>query len=87
MRKIKGSSNYLRNQVRKNFAKAVFSALIFAAVFVLLIFRILSTLQVDILEGVSLVFLFGPLVLSTFTFASTIFTEAAGRVKNMLPHY
>ena len=62
MRKIKGSSNYLRNQVRKNFAKAVFSALIFAAVFVLLIFRILSTLQVDILEGVGLVFLFGPLV-------------------------
>jgi hypothetical protein len=62
MRKIKGSSNYLRNQVRKNFAKAVFGALIFAAVFVLLIFRILSTLQVDILEGVGLVFLFGPLV-------------------------
>jgi hypothetical protein len=62
MRKIKGSSNYLRNQVRKNFAQAVFSGLIFAAVFVLLIFRILSTLQVDILEGVGLVFLFGPLV-------------------------
>ena len=62
MRKIKGSSNYLRNQVRKNFAKAVFSALIFAAVFALLIYRILSTLQVDILEGVGLVFLFGPLV-------------------------
>jgi Nuclease-related domain len=62
MRKIKGSSNYLRNQVRKNFAKAVFSALIFAVVFVLLIFRILSTLQVDILEVVGLVFLFGLLV-------------------------
>ena len=62
MRKIKGSSNYLRNQVRKNFAKAFLSALIFAAVFALLIFRILSTLQVDILEGAGLVFLFGPLV-------------------------
>ncbi len=62
MRKIKGSSSYLKNQVRKNLAKAVFSALIFAAVFALLIYRILSTLQVGILEEAGLVFLLVPLV-------------------------
>ena len=62
MRKIKGSSSYLKNQVRKNLAKAALSALIFAAVFALLIYRILSTLQVGILEEAGLVFLLAPLV-------------------------
>jgi hypothetical protein len=62
MRKIKGSSSYLKNQVRKNLAKAVLSAIVFAAVFALLIYRILSTLQVGILEEAGLVFLLIPLV-------------------------
>jgi hypothetical protein len=64
MRKIKGSSSYLKNQVRKNLAKAALSALVFAAVFALLIYRILSTsiLQVGILEEAGLVFLLAPLV-------------------------
>jgi hypothetical protein len=62
MRKIKGSSSYLKNQVRKNLAKAALSAVIFAAVFAILIYRILSTLQVGILEEAGLVFLFAPLV-------------------------
>ena len=62
MRKIKGFSSYLKNQVRKNLAKAALSALIFAAIFALLIYRILSTLQVSILEEVGLVFLLAPLV-------------------------
>ena len=62
MRKIKGSSSYLKNQVRKNLAKAALSAIIFAAVFALLIYRILSTLQVGILEEAGLVFLLAPLV-------------------------
>ena len=61
MRKIKGSSSYLKNQVRKNLAKAALAALIFAAVFALLIYRILSTLQVGILEEAGLVFLLVPL--------------------------
>ena len=62
MRKIKGSSSYLKNQVRKNLAKAALSALIFAAVFALLIYRVLSTLQVGILEEAGFVFLLVPLV-------------------------
>ncbi len=62
MHKIKGSSNYLKNQVRKNLAKAALSAIIFAAVSALLIYRILSTLQVGILEETGLVFLLAPIV-------------------------
>ncbi len=62
MRKIKGSSSYLKNQVRKNLAKATLSAIVFAAVSALLIFEILSTLKVDILELAGLVFLLVPLV-------------------------
>src|SRR5271169_911907 len=62
MRKIKGSSSYLKNQVRKNLVKATLSALIFAVVFALLIYRILLTLQVGILEEAGLVFLLAPLV-------------------------
>jgi Nuclease-related domain len=62
MHKIKGSSNYLKNQVRKSLAKAVLSAIIFAAIFALLIYRILSTLQVDSLDEAGLVFLLAPLV-------------------------
>jgi hypothetical protein len=61
MRKIKGSSSYLKNQVRKNLAKAGLSAIVFAAVSALLIFRILSTLKVGILELAGLVFLLAPL--------------------------
>jgi hypothetical protein len=66
MRKIKGSSSYLKNQVRKNLAKTTLSALIFAAVFALLIYRILVTLQVGILEEAGLVFLLA--LLSAFYF-------------------
>ena len=62
MRKIKGSSSYLKNQVRKNLAKAAFSALIFAAVFSILIYRILSTLQIGFFEEAGFVFLIAPLV-------------------------
>jgi hypothetical protein len=62
MRKIKGSSSYLKNQVRKNLAKAALSALIFAAVFAFLIYGFLSTLQVGILEEAGLIFLLAPLV-------------------------
>jgi hypothetical protein len=62
MRKIKGSSSYLKNQVRKNLAKAAFSALIFAAVSSILIYRILSTLQIGFFEEAGFVFLIAPLV-------------------------
>ena len=62
MRKIKGSSSYLKDQVQKNLAKVALSALIFAGVFSLLIYRILTTLQVGILEEAGLIFLLAPLV-------------------------
>ena len=61
MRKIKGSSSYLKNQVRKNLAKAGLSAILFAAVSALLIYRILSTLHIGLLEEAVLVFLLAPL--------------------------
>lgn len=66
MRKIKGSSSYLKNQVRKNLAKAALSAIIFATIFAILIYEILSTFQVDMLEEAGLVFLLAPL--ATFYF-------------------
>ena len=62
MRKLKGSNSYLKNQVRKNLAKAAFSALIFAAVFSILIYRLLSTFQIGIFEEAGLIFLLAPLV-------------------------
>jgi hypothetical protein len=61
VRKIKGSGSYLKNQVRKNLAKAGLSAILFAASFALLIYIILSTLQFGILEIAGLVFLLAPL--------------------------
>jgi hypothetical protein len=62
----KAQNSYLKNQVRKNLAKAALSALIFAAVFSILIYRGLLTFQIGVLEGVGLVFLLAPLV--TFYF-------------------
>jgi len=62
MKKLKGSSNYLRNQTRTNLAKAALCILIFGAVFFALIFRVVSTLQVGLLEETALVFLLVPLI-------------------------
>jgi hypothetical protein len=61
MRKIKGSSSYLKNQVRKNLAKAGLSAIVFATSFALLMYLILSTLQFGKLEIAGLIFLLAPL--------------------------
>jgi|WetSurMetagenome_2_1015567.scaffolds.fasta_scaffold27354_5 hypothetical protein len=62
MRKIKGSSNYLKNQVRKNLAKAALSILIFGAIFFALTLRVLSTLQVSNLEEAGLLLSLAPLI-------------------------
>ena len=62
MRKIKGSSNYLKNQVRKNLAKAALSILIFGAILFALTLRVLSTLQVGILEEAGLLLSLAPLI-------------------------
>ena len=61
MRKIKGLSSYLKNQVRKNLAKAALCALLFTVVFSFLINRILTALQITILEEISFVFLVVPI--------------------------
>ncbi len=62
MKKIKGSSNYLKNQTIKNLAKAALCLLIFAAAASVLIYRVLSTFQVAILELAGLIFLLVPLI-------------------------
>ncbi len=62
MRKIKASSSYLKNQVRKNLAKAALSLLIFGVIIFALALRVLSTLQVGLLEEVGLLFSLAPLV-------------------------
>ncbi|MCW4030015.1 MAG: NERD domain-containing protein [Candidatus Bathyarchaeota archaeon] len=66
MRKIKASNSYLKNQVRKNFAKAALSLLILLAVFALLIYRIVTSLHVGLLEIAGFVFLLAPLVTSYY---------------------
>lgn len=62
MIKLKGSSSYLKNKTRKNLVKAILYVLIFGAVCVALIFRFISTLQMDLLEETALVFLLVPLI-------------------------
>jgi Nuclease-related domain len=62
MRKLKGSSNYLKNQVRGNLAKTGLSAIVFAAIFSFLILRILSDLQLELLDEIGIAFLIVPLV-------------------------
>jgi hypothetical protein len=62
MRKIKASSNYLKNQTRKNLAKAALCVLIFCAVLVAVMFRSISSLKIDIIDAAGLVFLLVPAV-------------------------
>ena len=50
MRKMKGSGNYLRNQVRKNLAKAVGCLLLFFLIFSAISLQVLFTLNLTILE-------------------------------------
>lgn len=61
MHKIKAQSSYLKNQTRKNLAKAALSLLIFIATLFGLTLRVLSTLQVGLLEEAGLIFLLLPL--------------------------
>jgi len=62
MRKIKGSGNYLQNQVRKNLAKAVLSATLFALIFFSLSLRALFNLNLDLLAEIGLLVSLLPLV-------------------------
>jgi hypothetical protein len=62
MRKLKGSSGYLKNQVRKNLAKAVLFILIFGAILLGVTLRVVSTLKVGTLEEAGLLLSIAPLI-------------------------
>ncbi len=61
MRKMKGSGNYLRNQVMKNFAKAVLSAALFCLILFSVGLSALITLSLNILVAVGLLVSLAPL--------------------------
>jgi hypothetical protein len=61
MRKMKGASNYLKNQVRKNLAKAVLCIALFFLIFFALSLRVLLTLSLSIFEAVGLLVSLVPL--------------------------
>ena len=61
MRKMKGSGNYLKNQVRKNLAKAVASLLVFFLIFSALSLQALFTLNLNIFEAAGLLVSLVPL--------------------------
>jgi hypothetical protein len=54
MRKLKGSSGYLKNQTRKNLAKAALCLLVFGIVLFALALRVLLTLSADLLDAAGL---------------------------------
>ncbi len=56
MRKMKGSGNYLKNQVRKNLAKAAACLLLFLFIFFLSSLEAILTFSFGILEAVGFVF-------------------------------
>jgi hypothetical protein len=62
MRKMKGSGNYLKNQVRKNLAKAVLSLLLFLLVFSLVSLHVFYTLSYSLLDIVGLLISLAPLI-------------------------
>ena len=62
MRKMKGSSNYLKNQVRANLAKAILCLVLFGLVFSALTFRFFLTLSFDVFEIIGFLFSLAPLV-------------------------
>jgi hypothetical protein len=51
MRKLKGSGSYLKNQTRKNFAKAILSLSLFGLIFFVTSYRVILTLNFGILEA------------------------------------
>ncbi len=61
MRKMKGSSSYLKNQVRKNLAKAVLCIALFFLIFFAVSLRVLLTLSLSIFEAAGLLVSLVPL--------------------------
>jgi Nuclease-related domain len=66
MRKIKGSGNYLKNQVRKNLAKVVLCLMIFALIFVVANLRVLYALSFSIFDAAVLLVSLVPLIVFYF---------------------
>jgi hypothetical protein len=66
MRKMKGSSNYLRNQVRKNLAKAVLCILLFFLIFSFVGLTVLFSLSFTLLDATWLLVSLVPLGASYF---------------------
>jgi hypothetical protein len=62
MRQLKGSSSYLKNQVRMSLLKAALSLLIFCIILFALTLRVLFKLQVGTLEAAGLLLSIGPLL-------------------------
>ncbi len=62
MRRIKASSSYLRNQTRKNLAKAALSMFILAGLLAALLYRLFLTFQLDLIEAAGLLLLLVPLI-------------------------
>jgi hypothetical protein len=62
MRQLKGSSSYLKNQVRKNLVKTALSILIFVIILFALTLRVLYTWQVGTLEEALLLLSIAPLI-------------------------
>ena len=61
MRKMKGSSNYLKNQVRNNLAKAILCIVLFVLILFALSLRVLLTLSLSVFEVAGLLVLLVPL--------------------------
>lgn len=59
MRKIKASSSYLKNQTRKNFAKAALCLIVFGVVLLAIIYLMVPLLQKGLFQESGLVFLPG----------------------------
>jgi hypothetical protein len=59
---MKGSSNYLKNQVRKNLAKAILCLVLFGLIFFALSLRVLFTLSLSIFEEAGLLVSLVPLI-------------------------
>jgi len=62
MRKIKASNSYLKNQTRKNLAKAALWVLIFVAGLSAIMFRMIWNLKIDTIDLLGVGFLFLPVV-------------------------
>ena len=61
MRKMKGSNNYLKNQVRKNLVKASLCLIVFGSVFVALTLRIFLNVNFDFFETIGFLLSIVPL--------------------------